>query len=47
VKDLIEVLQDEKEALIIWLTSSKLPKDIRQGMEISLDKIETVLRSHK
>ena len=47
MKDLIEVLQDEKEALIIWLTSSELPEDIRQGMEISLDKIETVLRSHK
>ena len=40
---LLAVLREEKEALIIWLTSSELPEDIREGMEISLDKIENVL----
>ncbi len=37
------VLQEERDALLVWLEAKRLPIDVRQGMEISLDKIERVL----
>ena len=37
------VLQEERDALLTWLQVKRLPTDVREGMEISLDKIERVL----
>jgi hypothetical protein len=40
---LIAVLREELAALRIWQTA-KLPNDVREGVEISIDKIERVLK---
>lgn len=38
---------DELEALRIWYVAKKIPSDVRQGIGISIDKIERILsKSH-
>lgn len=41
--DAYTVLREELAALTIWIDAISLPSDIREGMEISIHKIETVL----
>ena len=43
MEKLIYVLQDEIEALETWKKAKGLPKDVREGIEISISKIETAL----
>lgn len=42
--ELLAACDEELEALRIWLRAAKLPEDLRQGIAISIDKLERVTK---
>ena len=44
LRKLRTVLQDELDALRIWREAKPLNADVREGIEISISKIESILR---
>lgn len=43
MRRLITTLREELEALHYWQCVTRIPADVREGMQISADKIERVL----
>jgi uncharacterized protein (DUF427 family) len=41
--DLLQALKDELQALFTWSYASPLHKDVKQGIAISIDKIERAI----
>jgi hypothetical protein len=43
--NMLVVLREERDALMTWLGADGVPTDVREGIHISIDKIDTVLKA--